>query len=296
MSLPKHIVISRKGFDSGTGCIPSPIFEDGTMLSLPIPDSSGSILYGDLSMYGHSYGKLVTDLKASSRPSGKALSSDSRAHLDPDLIRSTKTRLPGWRPAYGQCGKDSTILLNHEVGEGDLFLFYGWFRQCELVNGMYRYVKGAPDLHVIFGYMRVGEVIRLSSDTAPEWASDHPHLLGAAREKDPRNMLFVGSGSLGIAGRENIPGAAAFNRFTEQLQLTATGMTRSWWRLPKWFYPRLGILPLSSHEKNDRWRLEEETCLMQNVSRGQEFILDVQHYPEAVEWAFNIISKSINTA
>ena len=31
------IILSRKVFDSANGCIVSPIFEDGTMISFPIP-------------------------------------------------------------------------------------------------------------------------------------------------------------------------------------------------------------------------------------------------------------------
>ena len=31
------VILSRKGFDSANGGIASPIFEDGTMLSFPIP-------------------------------------------------------------------------------------------------------------------------------------------------------------------------------------------------------------------------------------------------------------------
>ena len=31
------VVLSRKGFDSANGGIMSPIFEDGTMVSFPIP-------------------------------------------------------------------------------------------------------------------------------------------------------------------------------------------------------------------------------------------------------------------
>jgi len=32
------VIISRKGFDSSSGGVPSPIFPDGKMLSLPTPD------------------------------------------------------------------------------------------------------------------------------------------------------------------------------------------------------------------------------------------------------------------
>ncbi len=32
------LILSRKGFDSSSGGVPSPIFSDGRMLSLPIPE------------------------------------------------------------------------------------------------------------------------------------------------------------------------------------------------------------------------------------------------------------------
>ena len=35
--MPRKLILSRKGFDSGSGGCPSPIFPDGTMFSLPIP-------------------------------------------------------------------------------------------------------------------------------------------------------------------------------------------------------------------------------------------------------------------
>ena len=42
------LVLSRKGFDSSSGGVPSPIFADGTMLSLPIPDDGSSLRYEHL--------------------------------------------------------------------------------------------------------------------------------------------------------------------------------------------------------------------------------------------------------
>lgn len=43
------VVLSRKGFDSSNGGIVSPIFEDGTMISFPIPsdDRSERNIYTD---------------------------------------------------------------------------------------------------------------------------------------------------------------------------------------------------------------------------------------------------------
>ncbi len=208
MSLPRHVVLSRKGFDGGTGCIPSPILDDGTMISLPIPDAAGTITYGDLVVSGHSLGKLVTDLKAKRigrNGQRKPLVSDDRAHLDPDLVRHAGAPA-GWRPCYGQHGKDATILREHGVGGSDLFIFFGWFRRCELDGGTYRFLKGLPDIHVVFGYLRVGDVVRLSYDPVPEWAKDHPHLHGPARTGDPRNTLFVSADCLGLPGVDDRPG------------------------------------------------------------------------------------------
>lgn len=296
MDLPRRIVISRKGFDGGTGCIPSPILGDGTMMSLPIPDAAGTVSYADLWLNGHSYGKLVTDLKAqriTRKMEKKRISAADMAHMDPDLIRGMQQRKPDWRPAFGQSGKDATILKNHSVGRGDLFLFFGWFRRCELAGGTYRFISDEPDLHVVYGYLRVGDVIRLSDDPVPDWAKNHPHLHGTARKADLGNTLFVAADHLGLPGAEELPGAAAFRMFADALRLTAPGMTRSWWQLPKWFHPAQGVPPLSSHEKLDRWHLQGDTCFMQSVARGQEFVLDIEHHPEAIEWAVSLIRHGI---
>ena len=42
------LILSRKGFDSGYGQIPSLILKDGTLLSLPIPDDKAKTKYEDL--------------------------------------------------------------------------------------------------------------------------------------------------------------------------------------------------------------------------------------------------------
>jgi hypothetical protein len=296
MELPRHVVFSRKGFDGGTGCVPSPIFSDGAMFSLPIPDRAGTVSYDELFYGGHSFGKLVIDLKAKGMTNGnemRPLLGSDRAHLDPDLINELRQRKYGWRPAYGQCGKDATVLRQHDVGKGDLFLFFGWFHRCVTVNGMYHFLVGEPDLHVIFGYLRVGDVILLSDDQAPDWAKDHPHLHGTARKADLGNTLFVAADHLGLPGAAELPGAAAFAMFADALRLTAPGMTRSWWRLPKWFHPAPGVPLLSSHEKHDRWYLKGDACFMQSVARGQEFVLDVEHSPEAIEWTVSLIRHGI---
>ena len=74
---------------------------------------------------------------------------DAIAHLDPDLNRDSIPRQVDLKPVFGQAGIAERHLQKEGVSEGDLFLFYGWFRQAEQVAGRYRYVQGAPDPHVI---------------------------------------------------------------------------------------------------------------------------------------------------
>ena len=38
----KRIILSRKGFDSSAGGVASPIFKDGSIFSIPIPQKSPS--------------------------------------------------------------------------------------------------------------------------------------------------------------------------------------------------------------------------------------------------------------
>lgn len=56
------IILSRKGFDSANGGIVSPIFNNGTMLSLPIPSKDhkkDKIKYSDLVCNGVSLRKIL---------------------------------------------------------------------------------------------------------------------------------------------------------------------------------------------------------------------------------------------
>src|ERR1035438_9844994 len=91
------LILSRKGFDSSAGKKPSPIFPDGTMVSLPIPDKSSTIAYSDIAGNAlASVGELVHDLAR--------VPQTHRAHLDPDLSAHSIPRAKGWRPLFGPAG------------------------------------------------------------------------------------------------------------------------------------------------------------------------------------------------
>lgn len=55
------VILSRKGFDSVNGGIVSPILEDGTMISFPIPSTDANT-YSELEYNGIPYPQLLHDL------------------------------------------------------------------------------------------------------------------------------------------------------------------------------------------------------------------------------------------
>ena len=165
------VILSRKGFDSQYGKMPSPILPDGTLLSLPIPSKIDlETKFTDICHEGQSYYDIIRTLNPHT-----AIKEKYGCHLDPDIRAAARLREAGWKPVFGQENTALKHLQNQGVGIGDLFLFFGWFKQTEYVNGQLVYKKGAPDLHVIYGYFQVGDMITSPVDV-PAWLHDHPHV------------------------------------------------------------------------------------------------------------------------
>ncbi len=265
------IIFSRKGFDSSAGGVPSPILPDGTLLPLPIPDRHSGVAYGQINLRDRNLGEVVESLTKGRIPARY------NAHLDPDLEESALLRPPGWRPSLGQARSAQGVLKKNGVGPGDLFLFFGWFREAEMVGARLRFRRGAPDLHVLFGWLDVDRVIPIDAGNAPDWAKDHPHVRWPER---PQNTLYVGSDG-GI-----------FERFQARLQLTVPGKNRSVWSLPEWFHPGADRPPLCGHGRDlTRWQRTSGATILRSVYRGQEFVLDADAYPEAEGWARSLITE-----
>jgi hypothetical protein len=284
-----RIVLSRKGFDSQYGGVPSPILPNGEILSFPIPSHDDPHRIGDLWPMDPRFNQLVADL------TGNRITTDSRVHLDPDLDPAATRRPPGWRPSFGQIGAAQTHLVNQGVGPGDLFLFFGWFRQVEKSGERWRYVRGSPDLHLVFGYLQVESVVpvpRAPTSTVRQypWLASHPHVARAAQYSGGNNTIYIGCERLDLGGvRTSLPGAASFARFGRQRQLTSPGRTRSVWQLPRWFLPTEGGASLSYHENPARWSVDGNGVQLQTVGKGQEFVLDTTRCPEAVGWAADLL-------
>lgn len=277
------LILSRKGFDAAHGGCPSPILHGQLLCPLPIPDAGSPTLYREISSFdGLAIAQMVEDLTG-----GRVGPSDG-AHLDPDLRREAIARAARWRPIFGQAGAAQSHLARHAIGWGDLFLFFGCFRQAERVGGVLRFVRGAPKLHVIFGWLQVGEVVRATNRTAVEipWAVGHPHL--AAPDRYKNNTLYFASDRLSSL-RIDASGGGTFKRLEPELILSQTDpyVGCSTWRLPRWFVPH-GRTPLSYHLKAQRWTESAASARLRSAYPGQEFVLDNGQYPEARAWLQSI--------
>ncbi len=270
-----RIVLSRKGFDSAAGGGPSPILPDGRLVSLPIPEPSRNecprIGYEELRWGdgGRSYLDLIRELGL---PVPEA---STGAHLDPDLAAPVLPRAAGWRPAFGQTDSAQTHLANQGVGVGDVFLFFGLFRQTRERDGALRWAHASPRVHALFGYLEVGEVVQIASaeDAARlvarlPWVAQHPHVRGWNRK---RNALYISAERSTLApGR---PGAGLL-RWGPSVRLSKPGAGHSVWQLPSCFAPS-AARALTYHGDPARWTAEADgTVTLRTVGRGQEFVIE----------------------
>lgn len=262
------MILSRKGFDSQYGGMPSPILPDGTLLSLPIPSKTDDTKFTDLVWYGKSYYDIIHELKGNSKIKEKYC-----CHLDPDIRESVINRPDGWQPVFGQEGSSLRHLQKQGVGTGDLFLFFGWFRQTEFAEGKLNYVKNAPDLHIIYGYLQVGSIID-SPNNVPQWLNQHPHAK-TDRWRQP-NAIYIASPSLTL--RPELSGARCL-QYSDKLVLTKQGCSRSVWDLPDFFRK----IPITYNANS--WK---EDCFV-SAAKGQEFVFDANE--EAIGWIKSLLPR-----
>jgi hypothetical protein len=152
------IILSRKGFDSSTGGVPSPIFRkaDDTLglYPLPIPHQASTCDYADLYWRGGALQPLITSVRKGCRTR-----LPHPPHLDPDLVRGARRdRHPDWRPIFGQAGSAEGHLRKqgvgvlprgedflHNGGSGPLFLFFGLYGMTADVAREFEFVGPAKN-------------------------------------------------------------------------------------------------------------------------------------------------------
>jgi hypothetical protein len=286
------LILSRKGFDQGSGGAPSPIFDDGSLFSIPIPDGRTLQRYGDMHHGDHSIGEIVSHL-TKGRYTGR-----SSAHVDPDLHKDRIERLEGWRPAFGQTGAAQRHLENQGVGPGDIFMFFGWFRDISRNgDGVWRPTPGGKDIHAFHGWMQIAEVLDLSSGRATDWVRypwlcKHPHI---GRGTEPSNTIYIATETLELPGGigAGLAGGGRLATLTRETTLTASGQQKkSVWSLPDWFGPDSGR-SLSYHVDRNRWMETPSGLALKTVGRGQEFVIDIGDDKRALDWVSALISSAI---
>ncbi|WP_215224522.1 Nmad3 family putative nucleotide modification protein [Echinicola shivajiensis] len=265
-----RIILSRKGFDMQYGGQPSPILPDGTLLSLPIPENAESLTYKELNHNGQSYLDIIKALNPKS-----SITAKSGCHLDPDLIKETIFRGENWSPLFGQIGAAQGHLAKSGVSKGDLFLFFGTFRQTEMVNGVLSYVKNAPDVHLIFGYLEVGRIHGCFEDFE-EHLKYHPHAQERFRGRG-NNCIYEASEKLSLL--PELSGASVL-KYHGDLQLTKKGYSKSRWELPEFFRE----LTISYHSEKSF-----KVDYFQSAAKGQEFVIEANG--ELIDWAKTLIQR-----
>ena len=67
--------------------------------------------------------------------------------------------------------------------------------------------------------------------------------------------------------------------------------SRRLWRLPSWMSPiPPGKMPLTYHPNGAVWRRGEDgSTQLKTAGRGQEFVLNSDDYPQAIEWAAGLL-------
>ena len=282
------LILSRKGFDSSYGGMPSPILPDGRIVPLPIPSRHDPTTLNDAFLPVDDLGALLAGLRGRKAN----ISPTMPAHIDPVLERQPRTR--DWRPSLGQTGAAAGHLQKQNVGKGDVFLFFGWFRRVAQSNGGWVWEKNAPDIHLMFGWLEIAEIVPVVTDRSGSlqkhpWLHDHPHVASPDHYTDSRNAVYIGASKSSYLGKDHL-GGGRFTHFDDRLQLTAknSGGRRSQWSLPKWFLPN-GRTPLTYNRNPERWQLQDGRAFLNAAARGQEFVLDTLEYPEAELWADEVV-------
>lgn len=305
------IIISRKGFDSKYGGCPSPII-NGQPISLPIPILPSDHRYEDINFLsstrsGYKLSKIVSDLRGRSAER-ELISQDTPVHLDPDLqldSLSSRMDINGWKPSFGQSDAALGHLRNQYIQPGDLFLFFGWFREAEWKNKngseILQYRREAADKHVLFGWLQIGDVQcveteadKLRVSNKYPWIKSHPHMQSPTPNK---NAIYIASEHLWIPENDkinskNLGGGGVFKIVDENHHiLTIPNQTRSIWSLPSIFESNLTYNnnPIKWGKINTKKGMRS----LDSAKIGQEFVHTPTNMNEhgLIFWLDNLFSQ-----
>lgn len=268
------VILSRKGMDSTSGGMANPILPDGTLLSLPIPDKTVKTAYKDLYYKEQSFEKIIYQLCPKFD-----FSKNQTCHLDPDIYEyiDGRTATDKWKPAFGQHGVSAVHLDKLGVGVGDIFLFYGMFQKTmHQPDKTLCFVRNAPIVHIIYGYMKIGEILREEQEIKSRYFW-HPHSVNCDRQN---NRLYL-------------PNTYGTFQYDDSLVLTKMGQgNRRLWALPE-FFGKDGIS--ISWQGDNRPALKDGYAELNSACRGQEFGVTASSPKQErnlCEWVDSLIQNS----
>lgn len=281
------IIFSRKGFDSSSGRLPSPILPDGRIISLPIPDKTSGIKYSDITYDEFNIGNIVFELSKEKIPP------HFKAHVDPDLRHDAIPRQAGWKPIFGQMGASQGHLKKQNVQADDIFLFFGLFKRTAIFKGILQFDKSSSAFHCLWGWLQIGAVLPIHDALNDnfKWAHYHPHF---NKQIENNNILYISRDNLKINGK-NLPvsGAGVFSQYSHTLQLTVVGQRNTkLWNLPLFMFPEDEKDAISYHQDKKRWHKDEKRAFLSLVSRGQEFVWDTKEQAEPLKWIEELITQN----
>jgi len=206
----------------------------------------------------------------------KPLEENTTCHLDPDIYRNIIERPNNWRPLFGQVNAAQCHLKNQKIKEGDVFLFFGWFKKTKYSKGKIIFDLNEPrgGKHIIFGYFQIGEIF--TNRDVPSWMEYHPHtqkpLVGRKN-----NTIYIARKRL--SWDDSIDGSGTFN-YRQELVLTKEGYSRSRWNLDA-----IKNVEISYHTK-ESWKYD----YFQSAAKGQEFV--IKDNPIVEKWVKKLISPT----
>jgi hypothetical protein len=191
----------------------------------------------------------------------------------------------GWRGAFGQVGRAQTHLNNQGVCEGDLFLFFGLFRNAHVQDGRWRF-KGARE-HSIFGWLQIDKIVHVGGDPAETlraypWLENHPHT-DPSDDWPQSNTIYIARERLALDGLHG--DLAGWGLFKTGLRLTAeNSILPSVWRVPAWLNPTVGGTGFT-YNPPGRFKPNGE---LRSPGRGQEFVADIAERHDALTWLHDL--------
>lgn len=269
------IILCRRGLGPSFGGYPSPILPDGTLLSIPIPSEHwvNDTYYENLNYNGKNFAEILNEILECKHRFSARCHLDTAIRTYDGLTNCNLRRSNDWKPSCGVNGSSLQHLFDQGVKIDDIFLFFGLFREAEIVAGRYRFVKGAKEKYIIWGYLQIGKVLHNPTSKKYPWFGHHPYL----DVKDELNSIFLARDTISWDRRK--PGSGCLD-FNQERLLTKDGMSPSIWEL----HDFLMETDISCH--NDENRVDG---LFNSNELKQEFVFSADDRPEIIKWVSRII-------